>query len=217
MADDSRTRVPSSPAQCTSRVNAGRSSISKSSGSSSTKSLLIKRSMGAIWRPPRWLSVAGVKWSMVQTSTGAASNALTAVSCETRWSKGWASKLPSNSTWLSSSSRAWRDAEPVFSASRSWCSNRARLALPPTRIASSSSPKPSMSRKARPVCSVRVRKPIAKAQRMPWAGSASAYMTRALAKVFPQPVEAILTIKAPCCWARLCMACAMSTALSCQR
>ena len=37
----------------TNRVNAGRSAMSKSSGSSSTRSLVMRRSMGAIWRPPR--------------------------------------------------------------------------------------------------------------------------------------------------------------------
>jgi hypothetical protein len=38
---------------------------------------------------------------------------------------------------------------------------------------------------------------MAKAQRMPVAGSASAFMMRALPSVLPQPVEAMLTMKAP--------------------
>ena len=75
VAEDNSIRLPSNPAQCTRRASAGRSSMSKSSGSSSTRSLLIRRNIGAICRPPRWLSVAGVGWSMVQTSNGAASKA----------------------------------------------------------------------------------------------------------------------------------------------
>ena len=191
--------------------------MSKSSGSSSTRSPLIKRNMGAIWRPPRALSVAGVRWSMVHTSSGAARSECTCGSCMTRRNNGCASWLPSNVTYEFSSRRACRDAEPVASACRSKCSNSARLAEPPTRMARSSSPRPSKSRNARPVCSVRVRKPMAKAQRMPRSASARAYMMRALASVLPQPVDAILTMKAPWSVERSRMAAAVSAALSCQR
>jgi len=65
------------------------------------------------------MELAGVKWSMVHTNSGAASKACAVGSCMMRCSMGWASVLPSNTTWLSSSNKVCRDAEPVFSASRS--------------------------------------------------------------------------------------------------
>ena len=89
--------------------------MSKSSGSSSTRSLVMSRSMGAIWRPPRRLSVAGVRWSTVQASTGAAISERTWASSVRRCSSGCRSS-PSNRTCPPSSSSAWREAEPVASA-----------------------------------------------------------------------------------------------------
>jgi hypothetical protein len=73
------------------------------------------------------------------------------------------------------------------------------------------------SRNALPVCSVRVRSPSAKAQRMPLSGSASAFMMRALARVLPQPVDAMLMMKAPWPADRSRIVAATSVALSCQR
>jgi len=59
-------------------------------------------------------------------------------------------------------------------------------------------------------------KPIANAHRMPLSGSARLDMMRALASVLPQPVEAMLTMKAPFRVDRSRIVAAMSAALSCQ-
>ncbi len=174
----------------------------------------MRRSMGAIWRPPRRLSVAGVRWSTVQANTGAAISERTCASSVRRCSSGcWS--LPSNRTCPPSSSSAWREAEPVASACASQYSNSARLAAPPTLMASWSSPRPRSFWNTRPVCSVSVRRPMAKAQRMPTPGSASAFMMRALPSVLPQPVEAMLTMKPPWLAARWRTLAARSAALSC--
>ena len=61
VADESNTRVPSIPAQLTKRQRAGKSVISKSSGSSNTRSAVSRRNIGAICRPPRTPSVAGIR------------------------------------------------------------------------------------------------------------------------------------------------------------
>ena len=71
VALDNNTFEPSIPAQFTKRANAGKSAKSNSSGSSKTKSPLKSRNMGAICLPPRKLSVAGMRWSMVLTRMGA--------------------------------------------------------------------------------------------------------------------------------------------------
>jgi hypothetical protein len=71
-------------------------------------------------------------------------------------------------------------------------------AAAPVTTASVSSSSPRRDCRACPVCSVSVRNPSATLKRHPSCSSESAYIIRALAKVLPHPVDAILMPKKPC-------------------
>ena len=127
---------------------------------------------------------------MVQASTGAYKNCLSLVFFNT------VSKPCSGKSSLkinSLSNKLVLDSEPVLF----FCSCRSTIALEPIRTASSSSFKPILSLYSSPVCNVSVLNPNAKIYRKLSSLAERDCMIFAFARVFPLPVEAILTAKKP--------------------
>ncbi len=133
-----------------------------------TKSADISRKVGKICFPPFTPSVADIKWSMVETTTGAYNRLLLLVSRNTVLKRSSGTALSYTISMPSLRERA--DAEPDVSASASlptvcpsWrCSCRKRTAAEPINTANSVLSSLSLSRYSSPVCKVRVRKPNAR-------------------------------------------------------